>query len=95
MPRLMEKKDWSRVVSDFGSLDRVWQEDVTGDSDVVSLPIPETGTYRVFLVKVDGHNAPDMPIRKSARDMLGYGAKFHNLRTTEEWMKELREGENA
>ena len=26
-------------------------------------------------------------------DFIGYGAKFHKLRTTEEWMKELREGE--
>jgi hypothetical protein len=26
-------------------------------------------------------------------DMIGYGAKFHTPRSTEEWMKELREGE--
>ena len=26
-------------------------------------------------------------------DFIGYGARFHKLRTTEEWMKELREGE--
>ena len=25
--------------------------------------------------------------------LIGYGAKFHNPRSTEEWMKELREGE--
>ena len=33
--------------------------------------------------------------RKKPRvsDFIGYGAKFHKLRTTEEWMKELREGE--
>ena len=28
-------------------------------------------------------------------DMIGYGAKFHTPRSTEEWMKELREGEGA
>ena len=27
------------------------------------------------------------------RDFIGYGARFHKLRPTEEWMKELREGE--
>jgi hypothetical protein len=27
------------------------------------------------------------------RDFLGYGKIFHELRSTEEWMKELREGE--
>ena len=26
-------------------------------------------------------------------DFIGYGARFHKLRTTEEWMRELREGE--
>ena len=26
-------------------------------------------------------------------DFIGYGARFHKLRPTEEWMKELREGE--
>ena len=26
-------------------------------------------------------------------DFIGYGARFHKLRTTEEGMKELREGE--
>ena len=25
--------------------------------------------------------------------LIGYGAKFHTPRSTEEWMKELREGE--
>ena len=33
--------------------------------------------------------------RKKPRvsDFIGDGARFHKLRTTEEWMKELREGE--
>lgn len=26
-------------------------------------------------------------------DLIGYGARFHTPRSTEEWMKELREGE--
>jgi len=95
MPRLMEKKDWSRTISDFGNVDRVWQEDVLGNENVISLSLPELGMYRVFLVKVDGGNPPEKAKRKSARDMLGYGARFHKLRTTEEWMKELREGEEA
>jgi len=95
MPRLMEKKDWSQTISDFGNVDRVWQEDVLGNENVVTLTLPELGMYRVFLVKVDGDNQLEKPMRKSARDMLGYGARFHKLRATEEWMKELREGENA
>lgn len=31
--------------------------------------------------------------RKGARAMLGFAATFSTPRTTEEWMKELREGE--
>ena len=31
--------------------------------------------------------------RPRVSDFIGYGAKFHKLRSTEEWMKELREGE--
>ncbi len=27
--------------------------------------------------------------------LVGYGAKFHDPRSTEEWMKELREGEEG
>jgi len=64
MPRLMEKKDWAQLVSGFGNLDRVWQEEVSGDANVVSLSLPEMGAYRVFLVKVhdaaNGHG--DRPV---------------------------------
>ena len=39
--------------------------------------------------------APDPARRKKpcVSDFIGYGARFHELRPTEEWMKELREGE--
>ena len=33
------------------------------------------------------------PQRKGARAMLGYAATYSKPRTTAEWMKELREGE--
>ena len=33
--------------------------------------------------------------RKGAMAMLGYAATFRETRPTEEWMKELREGEEA
>ena len=34
-------------------------------------------------------------VRKGARAMLGYAATYSKPRTTEEWMKELREGEET
>ena len=51
----------------------------------------------LFFVEVapniaDAHQTGE---RKKPRisDFIGYGAKFYKLRSTEEWMKELREGE--
>ena len=32
-------------------------------------------------------------VKTSAKDMIGFGKRFHAPRPTEEWMKELREGE--
>ena len=31
--------------------------------------------------------------KTSAKDMIGFGKRFHAPRPAEEWMKELREGE--
>jgi len=84
MPRLMEKKDWTQMVSGFGNLDRVWQEEVSGDSDVVSLSLPEVGAYRVFLVKVQDaakdhgvrpvavqHDWHDIPVSPLVEEITG------------------------
>ncbi len=35
------------------------------------------------------------PRARSAREMIGYGRKFHAPRRTADWMKELRAGEKA
>ena len=32
-------------------------------------------------------------VKTSAKDMIGFGKRFHAPRPTEEWMKELLEGE--
>jgi hypothetical protein len=32
-------------------------------------------------------------VKTSAKDMIGFGKRFHAPIPTEEWMKELREGE--
>ena len=54
MPRLMEKKDWMQTVADVGSAERVWYENVAGDSYDVTVSLPESGRYRVIFVKLDG-----------------------------------------
>jgi len=84
MPRLMEKSDWSHAISSFGNLDRVWQEDVFGKSNVVSLSLPEVGAYRVYLVKVQDvakdcgdrpvaarHDWHDVPVSPLVEEITG------------------------
>ena len=53
MPRLMEKKDWMQTVAEVGSAESVWYENVSADGGFFPLSVPESGTYRVILVKLD------------------------------------------
>ena len=52
-------------------------------------------SFQVILVPLapDASPPPERREPPRIRDFIGYGARFHQLRTTEEWMKELREGE--
>ena len=95
MPRLMEKKDWMQTVADVGSADGVWYENVSVDGGHFQLSVPDSGIYRVILVKVGNGPSAKRPHQiKSARDYIGYCRGNYNGRTTTaEIMKELREGE--
>ena len=94
MPRLMEKKDWMQTVADVGSADGVWYENVSVDGGFFPLSMPESGTYRVIIVKVAQMDTTEKPQQKSAHDYIGYcRGNYNGLTTTAEIMKELREGE--
>ena len=94
MPRLMEKKDWMQTVADVGSADGVWYENVSVDAGHFQLSVPESGKYRVILVKVSSGGVPEKSRQRSARDYIGYcRGNYNGLTTTAEIMKELREGE--
>ena len=94
MPRLMEKKDWIRTVADVGSAENVWYENVSADGGSFPLSVPESGMYRVILVKIGKLDSTEKPRQKSARELIGYGRKFDPVyRSTAEVMRELREGE--
>ena len=96
MPKLMEKKDWMQTVADVGSADGVWYENVSVDGGHLQLTVPDSGAYRVILVKVGSGVAPEKPRKRSARELIGYGRKFDPVyRSTAEVMRELREGEDA
>ena len=94
MPRLMEKKDWIRTVADVGSAENVWYENVSADGGFFPLSMPESGTYRVIIVKVAQMDTTEKTRQKSAHDYIGYcRGNYNGLTTTAEIMKELREGE--
>jgi len=94
MPMVMKNADWMRAVANVSRADGVWFQDVSSGSGTIPLEIPEAGRYQVILVKIDKAEDP-VPSAKKPRiaDFIGYGAKFHTPRPTEEWMKELREAE--
>ena len=96
MPKLMEKRDWIQTVANVGLADRVWSENISTDDGSFSMPTLEAGTYQVIFVKIDKAKATAVNhARKSARDFIGWGLQFDSTRcSTDEWMKELREGED-
>ena len=90
----MEKNDWMQTVADVGMAESIWYENVSADGGCVPLSMPESGTYRVILVKIGSTPMVQKPLRKSARDYIGYCRKnYHDHITTAEIMHELREGE--
>ena len=105
MPRLLEKDDVMQTAVNLGRAEKVWSEQlVTGPGDM-TFRLPEGGSYQVILLKVSSSADHGRSVGKDPREehfgcprpdyskLIGYGAKFHKLRPTSEWMKELREGE--
>lgn len=57
MLKLIDQKDRMQAVADLTSASRVWYEYVSGDAgDIVSVELPESGHYRVLLVKLNDEN---------------------------------------
>ena len=55
--------------------------------------MPATGSFEVIFVEMSA--SKEKRRNTSAKDMIGFGKRFHAPRPTEEWMKELREGEDV
>ena len=87
MPKLMGKEEWTVALESARRSNRVWRQHVVGSGDEAILALPE-----VIFVEIA---APEEKRRKtSAKSMIGFGKRFHAPRPTDEWMKELREGED-
>ena len=92
MPKLMEREEWMTALESARRSNRVWRQHVVGVGGEKLLALPEAGSFEVIFVEI---SEPAEKRRKtSAKDMIGFGKRFHAPRPTEEWMKELREGED-
>ena len=107
MPRLLEKDDVMQMAVNLGRAEKVWSEQLVTGSGDMTFKLPEGGCYQVILLKVNSSTPEEHVAKKDSREehfgcprpdyskLIGYGAKFHTPRSTAEWMKELREGEEG
>ena len=92
MPKLMEREEWTTALESARRSNRVWRQRVVGSGGEAILALPEAGSFEVIFVEIP---TPVERRRKtSAKAMIGFGKRFHAPRPTDEWMKELREGED-
>jgi hypothetical protein len=92
MPVLMDKTDWTATFESAKRSNRVWHQRVMGRGGENLISLPESGSFEVIFVAVSP--VEEKRRKVSAKDMIGFGKRFHAPRPTEEWMKELREGED-
>ena len=105
MPRLLEKDDVMQTAVNLGRAEKVWSEQLVTGSGDMTFRLPEGGSYQVILLKVSSSTDQERSVGKDPREehfgyprpdyskLIGYGAKFHKPRSTADWMKELREGD--
>lgn len=94
MPIPMKTADWMRTVANASDADGIWFQDVVSCSGTVPLEVPESGQYRIVILKMRKSAEAVEPPKPNVRDFIGYGRKFNpEYRSTAEIMKELREGE--
>ena len=91
MPKLMETAEWATALENARRSNRVWRQHVVGSGGETLLALPEDGSFEVIFVEIAA--SAEKRRKTSAKDMIGFGKRFHAPRPTDEWMKELREGE--
>lgn len=88
--------------STAGFPSRVWRTQIAGTAGEQSISLPATGLFDIILIEVPKSSAtPDQKAERpqaanvpKISDFIGYGRKFHpEYRSTEDVMRELREGE--
>lgn len=92
MPKLMGKEEWTTALESARRSNRVWRQRVVGSGGEAILALPEAGSFEVIFVEIP--TSAERRCKTSAKAMIGFGKRFHVPRPTDEWMKELREGED-
>ena len=91
MPTLMDEMEWATTLECAKRSNRVWRQRVVGHAGEDLLSLPESGSFDVIFVAISPPSpSGKSPCKTSAKDMIGFGKRFHTPRPTEEWMKELR-----
>ena len=76
-------------MADVGSAESVWYENISAKSGVFTIPVPQSGMYRIILVKVGKESSAELPKPKSARDYIGCCRENYNgCTSTAEIMKD-------
>mgnify|MGYP006873160879 CR=1 FL=1 len=103
MPVLMDKTDWTKMFENAKRSGRVWRQHVNGNEGENLLALPVSGSFEVIFVEMpqtfqpyaEGASHPEGRIKPRISDFIGYGRRFHpEYRSTEDVMRELREGED-
>lgn len=94
MPVLMGKTELMETLGKTAHARHVWMQRIAGKKGEDYVFLPSTGAFNVIFVELPNQDESSARHEKPRiKDFLGYGKRFHELRSTEEWMKELREGE--
>ena len=103
MPVLMDKTDWAKTFENAKRSSRVWRQHVSGNEGENLLALPASGSFEVIFVEMPQTSKPCAKsvshpagrIKPRISDFIGYGRRFHpEYRSTEDVMRELREGED-
>ncbi len=102
MPVLMDKTEWKNVVESASRSGHIWRQHVVGGIGESIGPLPATGAFEIMFIEIppksesatEAHSSPGKFAKPRISDFIGYGKRFHSeYRSTEDVMRELREGE--
>ena len=102
MPVLMDKTEWKDVFESASRSGHIWRQHVVGGIGDSIGSLPATGAFEIIFIEIppkkeaprEGHPPVEKFPKPRISDFIGYGRRFHSeYRSTDEVMRDLREGE--